>query len=340
MQEWLSVNWFTVSKFYEIRWGRPYFLYLLAIIPLLFLIKSIIQNRTRVGLPIATLHGKIQLGWSRYFRILPPLLLSISLMLMILALARPQISNQTQKRFSEGIDIILAMDISESMLNKDILPNRLEASKKIAGEFVKNRYQDRIGLVLFSGEAFSLSPLTADYETLEEYISSINSKMIPADGTAIGSALAVAVNRLLKAKSKTKIVILISDGDNTAGNLDPITSAQIAKAYGVKLYTILVGVQPNSIVTDSLSYAYNSSIDQQILSEIAKTAGGKFFRAVNSKNLKLVFDQINQLEKVKYLENSSQELLDVFHVYLKWGIVFLLLSFSTKITFIGNILED
>jgi Ca-activated chloride channel homolog len=340
MQDWLSSDWFSISKFSEITWGRPYLLYLLAIIPILFFVKWLIQNRTRVGLPVATLHGKIHLGWSRYFRVLPPLLLSISLIMMILAVARPQISNQTQKRFSEGIDIILAIDISESMLNKDILPNRLEASKKIANEFVKNRYQDRIGVVLFSGEAFSLSPLTADYEALEEYINSINSRMIPAEGTAIGSALAVSVNRLLEAKSKTKIVILISDGDNTAGNLDPIASAQIAKAYGVKLYTILVGSQSKSIGTDSLSSSYKESIDQEILSEIAKTAGGKFFRAGNSKNLKSVFDQINQLEKVKFLENSSQELLDVFHVYLKWGIVFLLLSFSTKITFIGNILED
>lgn len=340
MQDWLSTEWFTVSKLGEITWGRSYLLYLLALIPILFIVKSVLQNRTRVGLPIATLHGKIQLGWSRYFRILPPLFLSIALTLMVLAVARPQISNQTQKKFSEGIDIILAIDISESMLSKDILPNRLEASKKIAKEFVKNRYQDRIGIVLFSGEAFSLSPLTTDYEALDEYISSINSKMIPAEGTAIGSALAVSVNRLLEAKSKTKIVILISDGDNTAGNLDPIASAQIARAYGVKLYTILVGSQAKIIGKDSLSTAYDSSIDQQILSEIAKTAGGIFFRAGNSKNLKSVFEQINKLEKVKFLENSSQELLDVFHVYLKWGIVFLLLSFSTKITFIGNILED
>jgi Ca-activated chloride channel homolog len=340
MKEWQSIEWFSYSKLSEINWSRPYMLYLLVLIPFLFFIRWFLQNNTRVGLPIATINGSLSLGWTRHFRYLPIILLSISLSFLIISLARPQLSSKTQNKFSEGIDIILAMDISESMLNKDILPNRLEASKKIAKEFINNRYQDRIGIVLFSGEAFSLSPLTTDYEALKQYIDQINSKMIEAEGTAIGSALAVSVSRLLEAKSKTKIVILISDGDNTAGNLDPTTAAQIAKAYQAKIYTVLVGNLPKSNLYQPLSNTYELSIDERILSEIAKTADGKYFRAINSNSLKEVFKQINQLEKVKYLENTSQEMIDVFHVYLKWGIVFLLLTFFTKITFIGNILED
>jgi Ca-activated chloride channel family protein len=260
--------------------------------------------------------------------------------MFVVALARPQLKSQIQNQISEGVDIILAIDISESMLNKDVLPNRLEASKNVARNFIKGRYQDRIGIVVFSGEAYSLSPLTTDYEAINEYIDQINPTLIKAEGTAIGTALAVAVHRLKEANSDEKIVILISDGDNTAGNLDPITSAQLAKAYKIKLYSILVGGFSNMSSTDSLSNNYKMSVDQKILQEIAKTADGKFYRAENNAGLKEIFAQINGAEKVKILENSTLEFIDVFSVYLKWGIVFLLLTFFTKITFIGNILED
>ncbi len=340
MQNWFSTEWFRLSKFYEINWGRPYILYFLLAIPILYFLRSVIQNRTIEGLPIATLKGEIPQSWTRHLRVLQPILLALGLCMLIIALARPQLTNQTQNKFSEGIDIILAIDISESMLTKDILPSRLEASKSIARQFIQNRFQDRIGIVLFSGEAYSLAPLTTDYEALNGYIDEIRTGQIKSEGTAIGSALAVSVNRLLEAKSKTKIVILISDGDNTAGNLDPIAAAQLAKAYQVKLYTILVGGSLKNKAMGSNSAEYSQSTDQQILSEIAKTADGKFFYANNLKNLKQVFNQINALEKVKYLENSTQEMTDIFHVYLRWGIVFLLLAFATKITFIGNILED
>jgi Ca-activated chloride channel homolog len=340
MEDWFSSNWFSIARLMEITWARPYVLYSLLGIPLLFFLRNFIQNKTLAGLPIATLKGKISLGWTRHLRLLGPILFGMSLVLFIIALARPQLASNSKNRFSEGIDIILAIDISESMLNKDILPNRLEASKKIAKQFVNNRFQDRIGIVIFSGEAYSLSPLTSDYQALDEYINEINPSLIKKEGTAIGTALAVSVSRLIEAKSKTKIVILISDGDNTAGNLDPGTSAQLAKAYGVKLYTILVGSISKNISKDSALNNYNRSIDTEVLNEIAKTAEGKFFRAVSSNNLKTVFDQINKLEKIQYLENSSQELIDVFSVYLKWGIVFLLLAYGTKITFLGNILED
>ncbi len=340
MQNWFSAEWFSISKMAELNWGRPYFLYFLIFIPFIFLVKNLVKNQKKQSLPIATIKGQIKKGWSSYLRFISPLLQIVSLALMTIALARPQISNTNQNRFSEGIDIILAIDISESMLIKDMVPNRLEASKEIAKSFINNRYQDRIGIVVFSGEAYSLSPLTTDYKALTNYISEIRPSLIPADGTAIGSALAVSINRLLKAKSKSKIVILISDGDNTAGNIDPTTSAKIAKVYGVKLYSILVGGKQISNINDSLSNNYKNSYDSQILAEIAAIADGKFFKATSLKTLKNVFEQINRIEKVKFLENSSVEQIDVFTVYLKWGIVFYLLAFFTKITFLTNILED
>jgi Ca-activated chloride channel homolog len=340
MQDWFSTDWFSWSKINELNWARPYMLYTFLGIPILFFIRSVFQNRSRIGLPIAPTHGNLQLGWSRYLRAFPAIFIILALSLIIISLARPQISTSTQNKISEGIDIILAIDISQSMLNKDVTPNRLEASKKMAREFINGRYQDRIGFVLFSGEAYSLSPLTTDYEALNEYINQIKTSLISAEGTAIGSALAVSINRLLEAKSSKKIVILISDGDNTAGNLDPITAASLAKVYGVTLYTILVGNIVKLASSDSLSIAYNSSIDEKVLKEIAKVGEGKFFRASNITALKEVFSQINAIEKVKFQENSTSEVIDVFPIYLKWAIVFLLLTFFTKITFIGNILED
>ncbi len=340
MQDWYSSEWFSWGKITAFEWGRPYMLYLLLGLPILFLIRGFIQNRTRLGLPIAILKGDLKLGWSRHLRFLPLLFIGFSLGLLIIALARPQVSNQTQNRVSEGIDIMLAIDISESMTNKDVLPNRLEASKKVAKNFIKGRYQDRIGIVLFSGEAYSLSPLTTDYEALNDYIDEIKPGLIPAEGTAIGSVLAVSVNRLKEVNSNSKIVILISDGDNTAGNLDPIAAAQLAKVFKVKLYTILVGAATNIKTGETLTNSYSMSIDQQILENIAKTADGKFYRATSQSSLKDIFAVINAAEKVKFLENSSLELIDVFGVYIKWAIVFLLLTFFTKITFLGNILED
>lgn len=340
MQNWYSIEWFSYNKLTELNWGRPYFLYFLFLIPFLFVIKSLIKNQKKQSLPIATIKGQIKSSWSSNLRFIPPVLQLLSLSLFVIALARPQISNTSQNRFSEGIDIILALDISESMLIKDMAINRLEASKEIAKKFINNRYQDRIGIVVFSGEAFSLSPLTIDYKALIDYISDISPSLISADGTAIGSALAVSVNRLLNAKSKSKIIILISDGDNTAGNIDPTTAAKIAKAYGVKIYSILVGGKPVTSANDTFSTSYIKSFDQQVLSEIATIADGKFFKATSLNGLKNVFEQINKIEKVKYLENSLVEQIDVFSVYLRWGIVFYLFAFFTKITFLTNILED
>src|SRR3982750_3378990 len=164
----------------------------------------------------------------------------LSVMLIFTALARPQKTNEKVEQWTEGIDIMIALDISQSMLMEDFTPNRLEAAKKVALNFINGRKQDRIGLVVFSGDAFSLTPLTTDYDLLKTYLNELNFDMIEKMGTAIGSAMAVVTNRMRESDSKSKVCILLSDGENTAGNIDPIKASQLAAAYGIKIYTIVV----------------------------------------------------------------------------------------------------
>jgi Ca-activated chloride channel family protein len=225
---------------------------------------------------------------------------------------------------------MLAMDISKSMDNKDIPPSRLSVAKNVANQFVKGRSQDRIGLVIFSGEPYSLCPLTTDYDMLNDYIEDISSNLITTSGTAVGNSLGMCINRLREIESKSKVAILISDGDNTAGNLDPVTSAQLAKAFGVRVYSIAVGSDKST--TDK--------VDEGTLREIAKISEGKFFRATDAKSLGNIFKEINRLEKVEIKQNNYRNVQDFYHPYLRWAIVFFLISFALKSTFMGNILED
>jgi Ca-activated chloride channel family protein len=234
------------------------------------------------------------------------------------------------------------LDVSESMLLEDIKPNRLEAAKAVARSFIQGRVHDRIGMVVFSGDAYGLVPLTTDYSLLNDYINEIKAGMIQTGGTAIGSALAVTINRMRDSPSKTKVAILISDGDNTAGNIDPVTSAQLAQVYGIKLYTIVVGIEgrlPFKDNTGKVQYVENT-IDERIMRQIARIGEGKFYRASNNLALEEVFTQINAYEKAKITELRFLDTKDYYQIYLRWAIVFFLLWLLTKSTFISNILED
>ena len=192
-------------------------------------------------MPIAL--PKEQVKWTPtvLLRHLPNILIALVFALLLVALARPQKTNEKVEQWTEGIDIMLVIDISESMQIEDFKPNRLEAAKDVAQQFIDGRFQDRIGIVIFSGDAYSLSPLTTDYNLLKAYLRDIDFSMIENRGTAIGSALAVGTNRMRESEAESKVLILLSDGDNTAGNIDPITAAELANAYNIKLYTIAVG---------------------------------------------------------------------------------------------------
>ena len=216
------------------------------------------------------------------------------------------------------------------MDNKDIPPSRLTVAKNVANQFIKGRKSDRLGLVIFSGEPNALCPLTTDYEMLKDYIDDISSAQITVSGTAVGNALGMCINRLREIDSKSKVAILISDGDNTAGNLDPVTSAQLAKVFGVRVYTIAVGSEKT--ITDK--------VDEGTLREIAKISEGKFFRARDARSLENIFKEINRLEKGEIKQNQYRNVQDFYHPYLRWAIVFFLISFALKSTFMGNILED
>lgn len=321
------------------EWAYHYFLYALPAVPFLFWLRSAFHRKHRQRLVITYNKEKSGGDLLTLLRFVQPVCVALAFGLILIALARPQIITERTDKFSEGIDIMLLLDISDSMMEKDLSPNRLEAAKLVARQFIKGRLQDRIGLIIFAGEAVSLCPLTTDYELLYGFLDEIQPTMIPTAGTAIGSALAVAVNRMRETSGESKVAILISDGDNTSGNLGPTTAAQLAKAFGVRVYSISVGKTKKIIKTDSLNVS-TAMVDESELQKIAALGNGKYFRAADNNTLGSVFKQINQIEKVKSRNVVSRDVSDYYRIYLYWAIVLLLIALSTKSTFMANILED
>lgn len=343
MDYWFSFRWFNPDTVRSFEWQHPEWLYLLAIVPLLFLIRWLVISRFRQRLPIALTKKDIRSDTISFLRFIPPMLFSCCLILLIVALARPQSTNEQVEQWSEGIDIMLVIDISQSMQIEDFRPNRLEAAKDVARDFVAGRFQDRIGLVIFSGDAYSRSPLTTDYELLNTYIDDISFDLIENRGTAIGSAIAVGTNRLRESDSESKVMILLSDGDNTAGNIDPITAAKLAQAYNIKIYTIAIGKEGKVPFGNDFfgrpRYVENS-LDETTLREIAEIGQGNFYRVSDKEALAQVFGEIDRLEKAEIKETRYRDTTDYYYVYLTWGLVFLLLWLFTKSTFVTNVLSD
>ena len=231
MQEvtnWFSLSWFYPSTFQNFSWEYRFFLMFLLSIPVVFVLRWLFNLRLKQKLTIALPEKKLKSDVTSILRFVPDILFAMIVALLIISLARPQTSNEKVEQWTEGIDIMLVIDISRSMTIQDFRPNRLEAAKQVAKDFIAGRFQDRIGIVIFSGDAYSLAPLTTDYKLLNTYIDEITFEKIEASGTAIGSALAVATNRMRESDSKSKVIILLSDGDNTAGNIDPETAAKIS----------------------------------------------------------------------------------------------------------------
>lgn len=227
----------------------------------------------------------------------------LAIFFLVVALARPQSSNNWQTYTSEGIDIVLALDISGSMLARDFTPDRLEAAKEVATKFILERPQDKIGLVIFAGESFTQCPLTTDQAVLVNLMREVQSGMIE-DGTAIGLGLANAVNRLKDSPAKSKVVILLTDGVNNRGAIAPLTAAELAKAYGIRVYTIGVGTYgeaPYPVQTPFGVELRNVpvEIDEEVLQQIAHLTDGKYFRATDNNKLKQIYQEIDQLEKSK-----------------------------------------
>jgi Ca-activated chloride channel family protein len=338
-----SLDWLLPSTLSSFTWTNVAYLYALALIPILLIARWLWRYFFNQKLPVAFTKSDLKSSPLTGLRVLPELLLAFILALMLVALARPQKTNEKVEQWTEGIDIMLAIDISQSMQIEDFTPNRLEAAKNVARDFIKGRLQDRIGIVVFSGDAFSLTPLTTDYDLLNSYLDEMSFDMIESRGTAIGSALAVVTNRMRESNSKSKVCILLSDGDNTAGNIDPITAAELASAYTIRIYTIVVGKEgmvpfgkdffgrPNMV---------ENTVDESTMRKIAAIGTGEFFRATDNQALQQVFKKIDQYEKAEIKETRFKDTTDFYFIYLRWAIVLFLLWLLLKSTFLSNVLQD
>ena len=343
MDPWYSMTWFEPAAFSGYTWENALFLYGIALLPLLFIVRWLVRYFFNQKLPVALVKSDLRVSPLTLFRLLPEIILAVMMVLILVALARPQKTNEKVEQWTEGIDIMLAIDISQSMQIEDFTPNRLEAAKNVARDFIKGRLQDRIGIVVFSGDAFSLSPLTTDYTLLNSYLNEINFDMIENRGTAIGSAMAVVTNRMRESESKSKVCILLSDGDNTAGNIDPITAAELAAAYNIKIYTIVVGKE--GLVPFGKDYfgrpnMVENTVDETTMRKIADIGSGEFFRVTDNQALKNVFSKIDQYEKAEIKETRFKDTSDYYFIYLQWAMILFLFWLLLKSTFLSNVLQD
>jgi len=289
----------------EIEFANPQLLYLLIILPLLVAWYWFRHARSYADIQISTTGAmdKQPRTTKQYLFHLLFVLRLLAIGLLIVALARPQTSTRRQDVTIEGIDIVMAVDISGSMLAEDFRPNRLAAAKDVATEFIAGRPNDRVGLVIFSGETFTQCPLTTDHTVLLNLFEDVKSGMIE-DGTAIGDGLATAVNRLKESKAISKVIILLTDGENNMGALDPVSAAEIAEMYGIRVYTIgvgSIGTAPYPVQTPFGKQYQNIDvkIDEPMLRQIAEMTDGKYFRATNNKKLGEIYQEIDALEKSK-----------------------------------------
>lgn len=276
-----------------------------------------------------------------HLRHIPFILRMITIVLVIVVIARPQNSNSWETSQSEGIDIVMALDVSGSMMAQDFKPNRLEAAKKVASEFISDREQDKIGLVIFAGESFTQAPLTTDHGVLLNLLHEIRPGMID-DGTAIGLGLANAVNRLKDSQTKSRIVILLTDGSNNRGQIAPITAAELAKSYGIRVYTIGVGTRgmaPAPVMTPFGERIQNVpvDIDEKTLTQIADMTGGEYFRAVDNTSLKKIYAQIDSLEKYLISVNKVTRKQELYLPYALLALGLILVELVLRRTWLRNI---
>ncbi len=302
-----------------IRFADPYFLLLLLLIP--FLVFWYIRSRKGRGGTLRFSYlgfaKEVHRSSAERARHILFILRMVVLSLLVLAFARPQSGIKGEEVITQGVDIILAMDISSSMLAEDIKPNRVEAAKEVASTFVKGRQNDRIGMVVFAGEAYTQCPLTIDYGIILGFLDEIHVGMIE-DGTAIGMGLAMAVNRLRNSEAKSKVIILLTDGENNRGEIDPITAAQAAQAFDVRIYAIGAGTRGTAMypVNDPFFgkryVPMQVNIDEETLTKIADMTGGQYFRATDRRQLESIYQEIDEMEKTKISVNEYTQYSELF----------------------------
>lgn len=295
------------------------------------------SDRRQAGVKVPSLKNFSGISsWKNLFRHLPFVCRLLGMAFIIVALARPQSKNEEQQVEGEGIDIILCIDVSGSMTAQDFTPNRMEAAKAVAASFIERRLTDRIGIVIFSGESFTQCPLTTDKAVLRSAIENIRNGLLE-DGTSIGDGLSTSIERLRSIKSKSKVVILLTDGENNGGLIGPVNAKEIAKAFGVKVYTIGVGTEgyaPFPIKTDLgvVIQQQKVSIDEKLLKSIAGETGGKYFRAKDNVGLENIYKEIDGLEKSTIEITKITRYTEKFFPYVMIALGFLLLEIFMRFT--------
>lgn len=330
--------------FKNIVFANPEFFWLLLLLPLMLLWYWYWNKKSQANVTFSTtIAFKKTKSWSDALYHLLFVLRMIAIALIVVALARPQTHSENAKtKITDGIDIVMAIDVSASMLSQDLKPNRFEALKKVASQFVKDRPNDRIGLVIYAGESYTKTPVTTDKSIILNALSEITYGQIE-DGTAIGMGLATAVNRLKESKAKSRVIILLTDGVNNTGFIDPQTAAELAAEYGIKVYTVGIGtngmaLSPYALNADgSIIYRMQQvDIDDPLMKKIAQVTKGRYFRATNNQKLQQIYDEINQMETTKIEEFKYTEVDEKFRWWVLVAGVLLLLEFVLKHTLLRN----
>lgn len=324
-----------------------YFLLFLLLIP--YIIWYILRGKkSEPSMRVSTtrMYASMPRSYKVYLRHVPFILRMVALSLLIVVLARPQSTDSWQSSEVEGIDIMLAVDVSTSMLAEDLKPNRLEAAKQVASDFINGRPNDNIGLTIFAGQSFTQSPLTVDHAVLLNLFNSVSCDMatngIIEDGTAIGLGIANAVCRLKDSKAKSKVIILLTDGSNNRGDISPLTAAEIAKTYGIRVYTIGVGsngTAPYPYPTMGGVQYINMpvEIDENTLQQIAKTADGQYYRATSNSKLKEVYEEIDKLEKTKLNVKDFSRKTEEYMPFALWAMICVVLEVLLRLTILRRI---
>lgn len=327
----------------NITFLHPYFFWLLLIVPLYIAWYVWKQKSLQASLQISSIKGfaKAPVSKKVYLRHLLFALRVLTIILLIVVLARPQSSNRFHNETTEGIDIMMALDISGSMRAEDFKPNRLEAAKDVASQFIKGRDNDKIGMVIYAAESFTQCPLTTDHNVLQNLLRDINFGMLE-DGTAIGMGLATAVQRIKDSEAKSKVVILLTDGENNSGAIAPRTAAEIAKTFGVRVYTIGVGTIGTAPVPIETVYGkkyqqVEVKIDEQLLQDIADMTDGKYFRATDKNKLAQIYEEIDQLEKTKIEVREYTKRSEEYLPFALLAGLFLLLEVFLRNTVFRNL---
>lgn len=329
--------------FKDISFAYPWVLYFIIIVPILIAWYIWQGRKKQAAITYSSLKmfEKIPATFRERLRHLPFALRMLALVFLIIALARPQNFSAGQSVNAEGIDIAMVLDISGSMLAEDFKPNRLDAAKNVIDNFVSARTTDRIGLVIFSREAFTQCPLTIDYSVLRNLLGDIKTGMIE-DGTAIGNGIANGINRLKDSDAESRVIILLTDGVNNAGEVDPISAAEIASTFGIRIYTIGVGTRGQAPypVQTPFGTRYQMvpvEIDEMILKKIADITGGEYFRATNNRALEEIYNKIDKMEKTKIEITSFRNAKELFAGWLGIGFILLLLELLASKTILRKL---